>query len=181
MTSAGVCSIDGCGNKVQARGLCAKHYQRQRRNGTTDTVYRQTGLRECSIEGCTNIADSQGLCLMHYSRKRRGSEVADVPERVYGGPLIDRIHRRMSEPNADGCQVWTGQITGGSELPVIMYRTTTLSVRRVLWEDTHGEELGGRWVVTTCSTPRCVAPEHLRTTTVHEYNSKHARSKVTSR
>jgi hypothetical protein len=33
-----MCSIDGCDAKVVAKGLCAKHYMRQRRNGDPEKV-----------------------------------------------------------------------------------------------------------------------------------------------
>jgi hypothetical protein len=36
------CSIEGCGGKVVAKGLCAKHYMRQRRGGDP-TAKRKTG------------------------------------------------------------------------------------------------------------------------------------------
>lgn len=32
------CSIDGCGSKYKAHGLCQKHYSRLRRTGTTETT-----------------------------------------------------------------------------------------------------------------------------------------------
>lgn len=176
--SAGTCSIEGCPNKVQARGMCAKHYARVRRNGTTDTVYRQTGLRACSIDGCDRIVEALGLCHMHYARHLRGSDVATVPGPVRGGTLVDRAWRRVSSPDAGGCRTWDGPVTGSSQLPIIRQGHTTLSVRRVLWSDDHDEDLGSRWVVMTCSTPRCVAPKHMTLTTVQEYN---ARDAVTSR
>lgn len=179
MTTAGTCSVEGCGKTVQAKGLCTKHYGRMRRNGTTNTVYRRTDIHTCTVPGCTRPIEGRGLCLMHYSRARRGSEVRDVAEQVAGGPLADRIARKIPAPDANGCQVWAGQVAGGNELPVIRFGSTSLSVRRTLWEEAHpGTPLGGRWVVTTCRTPRCVAVEHLVTTTVHEFNSKDA---VTSR
>lgn len=176
-----ICSVEGCENKVQAKGMCSKHYARVRRNGTTDTVYRQTGLRPCKIEGCENLAHASGLCLMHYSRRRRGSAVAEVPERINGVSLVERIHRRLGEPDENGCQPWPGRVQGGSDLPYIDVGETSTSVRRVLWQEAHPRaKLGGRWVVATCTTPRCVAPEHLRTTTVHEHNRK-PKTAVTSR
>lgn len=178
--SDGTCSVEGCGNKVQARGMCSKHYARVRRNGTTDTVFRQTGLHACSIEGCNRLVEALGLCHMHYARHLRGSQVATVPGTVRGGPLIERVRRRISPANADGCQVWGGPVTGNSELPIIRQGNTSLSVRRLVWADAHGQELGESWVVPTCSTPRCVAPEHLRVTTVSEFNRKSS-DMVTSR
>lgn len=179
MTTPGTCSIEGCGGAVAARGLCTKHYARQRRNGTTDTVYRRTDVPWCTIPGCDRPTEARGLCLMHYSRARRGSEVADVPAQVTGGTLLERIARKVPEPNEAGCQVWTGQVTGGNELPVIRHGSSSTSVRRALWAQAHPRSrLGGRWVVTSCGTPRCVAVDHLVTTTVHEFNSKDA---VTSR
>lgn len=39
--SAAMCSIDGCGAKVLARGLCSKHYDRWRRNGDPRVVTKR--------------------------------------------------------------------------------------------------------------------------------------------
>jgi hypothetical protein len=36
-----MCRIAGCDGKALARGLCAKHYSRQRRHGDVDTVKRR--------------------------------------------------------------------------------------------------------------------------------------------
>eukprot|EP00729_Bicosta_minor_P032852 gene32852-biopygen1865 len=46
--NAKVCSVDGCSNTVQARGLCTTH-----------------GRKPCSIEGCTTKAIARGLCTKH--------------------------------------------------------------------------------------------------------------------
>jgi hypothetical protein len=35
------CTIDGCKAKPVSGGLCAKHYTRQRRHGSTDTVKKR--------------------------------------------------------------------------------------------------------------------------------------------
>ena len=35
------CTIEGCKDKVNASGLCIKHYSRKRKNGSTDTPKRR--------------------------------------------------------------------------------------------------------------------------------------------
>lgn len=57
------CTIDGCGNKHCARGLCKTHYNRQ---------LEPKGV--CSLDGCDGFAHSQGWCRFHYdSWRRRGN------------------------------------------------------------------------------------------------------------
>ena len=46
--NAKVCSVDGCSNTVDARGLCGAH-----------------GGKPCSVEGCTTKAMARGLCSKH--------------------------------------------------------------------------------------------------------------------
>jgi hypothetical protein len=58
-----ICSIEGCGRTVQARGLCPKHYQEDRA--------RRNGAHQCSAPSCTLLATLDGLCRNHYMRRRR--------------------------------------------------------------------------------------------------------------
>jgi hypothetical protein len=44
-----MCSIDGCEGKAIARGLCPKHYARQRRNGDPATVCKAGRPRSNSV------------------------------------------------------------------------------------------------------------------------------------
>eukprot|EP00729_Bicosta_minor_P004174 gene4174-biopygen24904 len=46
--NAKVCSVDGCPNTVNGRGLCSTHCR-----------------KPCSVEGCTNKAKARGLCDKH--------------------------------------------------------------------------------------------------------------------
>lgn len=57
------CSVEGCTTKVQARGLCGRHYQWDRaiRNGS----------KQCRRKGCTSLAILDGLCRPHYMKRRR--------------------------------------------------------------------------------------------------------------
>lgn len=56
------CSVEGCANRVMARGLCQAH-SRQQRNAVPTIL--------CSVEGCVAEVNSRGLCSNHYQRHRR--------------------------------------------------------------------------------------------------------------
>lgn len=64
------CSEEGCPNKVQARGLCAKHYQQDRAI--------RNGAKQCRRAGCTLLAVLDGLCRPHYYRRRRLDEEKEL-------------------------------------------------------------------------------------------------------
>jgi hypothetical protein len=56
---------EGCGRRPVARGLCAKHYQRLKRLGTTE-LRRWEPV--CSVDGCEQKHRSNGYCQRHYMR-----------------------------------------------------------------------------------------------------------------
>lgn len=70
-----VCSVEGCNEKVSARGYCQKHYNAM--------WYKTSSEREgprCSIEGCNKRADIKGYCRKHYEYfKFKNKELRDVP------------------------------------------------------------------------------------------------------
>lgn len=101
------CSVEGCSTKVQARGLCGRHYQQDRaiRNGAKQC--RRAGCtllalfdglcrphymqrrrldqekelrdgRRCSVEGCDRPYDTNGFCHLHYQRQRKTGETGPV-------------------------------------------------------------------------------------------------------
>lgn len=43
MAAEKVCKVEGCGNRLYARGWCAKHYERARIHGSPDTVLNPKG------------------------------------------------------------------------------------------------------------------------------------------
>lgn len=67
--------MDGCEQSVKARGLCAKHYSRWSRYGTTELPQRAPVRRStraaCSQDGCTDQTVGRGLCRKHYARWER--------------------------------------------------------------------------------------------------------------
>lgn len=76
------CSIQGCegngfvnynGTEVFPKGLCAKHYMRVMRKGTTDDPVPATCF---SVSGCIgNGPYAKGLCTKHYSRYLRHGDI----------------------------------------------------------------------------------------------------------
>lgn len=52
------CSIDGCPRPHYGRGLCAPHYQKQRRAGLV-----------CTVDRCSRTVEARGLCNVHYRRQ----------------------------------------------------------------------------------------------------------------
>jgi hypothetical protein len=67
-----ICIACGEKKKIQARGLCFKHYKRWERHdgNTSDPDYVNKG-KGCKIEGCNNDAAYGGICHKHYLRKRK--------------------------------------------------------------------------------------------------------------
>jgi hypothetical protein len=75
------CSVEGCGAKRLARGYCANHYYRLKRQGSLQTL-RERGLlaeqNTCSVEGCGEQAVAGGrasdgpfLCHTHSVKLKR--------------------------------------------------------------------------------------------------------------
>jgi len=60
------CDIDGCDGEHTARGLCMKHYVRQRRAGLLPAIQeRRIG---CSIDSCQAKHLARGYCRAHYNK-----------------------------------------------------------------------------------------------------------------
>ena len=66
-TTSKICTVKGCENKHEAKGLCRNHYNQQWMKGRN---------KMCKVDGCGGIEKSRGLCAKHYTRKRRGGETA---------------------------------------------------------------------------------------------------------
>lgn len=155
----GICAVDGCGKPVQAKGLCTKHYQRQRRHGSPTVALRPRyeGV-ECSVDGCGRQAYSNGLCRLHYDRTARDGETGPAGS-TRGGTPVERALRKIDTSGPGEHWVWTGQVRNST--PVLPYEPTLLSARRVMYEDATGTQLGpDQYVRRTCAVTECVNPAH---------------------
>lgn len=67
-----ICSEPDCQNKPHARGLCAKHYRRER--AARNDLY-------CGRAGCDKLVWADELCRSHYDRRRRQDDLKDLRNR----------------------------------------------------------------------------------------------------
>jgi hypothetical protein len=61
-----LCSVDGCGKKYKAYGLCNTHYK-QKKYITGELASE----KRCTKTGCDRTCYGNGLCRKHYDAKRR--------------------------------------------------------------------------------------------------------------
>lgn len=82
------CSIINCSLKVFARFLCSKHYQLQRRTGTTEKISTRKNSEKglCSINNCSSPSLCRTWCSKHYSRWR----ISGNPEKTLTGQEIGK-------------------------------------------------------------------------------------------
>lgn len=90
------CSVPACGKKVNARGLCGKHYYDWRKdnlrtcdtcggriNGRGRSKYCSDECRVCRILDCSeplHPKGGRGLCLTHYKREQKGCRTETICE-----------------------------------------------------------------------------------------------------
>ena len=61
--NSGECSIEGCHTKAHSKGICMKHYTRQRSGKIYPT--------ECTKANCNKKFYAKGLCEGHYMHQRK--------------------------------------------------------------------------------------------------------------
>lgn len=90
MASTSTCSVDGCGKKVIARGLCSMHYKRWSKSGVGDPLEAKrvqaypTGATCKHPDGCTRPPRMRGWCRMHGVRVAKSGDPGPAG-RVYKG------------------------------------------------------------------------------------------------
>lgn len=61
------CRISNCEGNIKAKGLCEKHYARQRRNGDPNKLRRDT-IKLCEVDECFAKHEARGYCREHYRK-----------------------------------------------------------------------------------------------------------------
>ena len=84
------CSVEGCQNQRQARGLCHKHYLRAWCKGEFSE------FANCSVPGCSRSRFVKNLCALHYHRKQRTGKFSSQSKAPDGAGSIIQGYRRFS-------------------------------------------------------------------------------------
>ena len=85
------CSVEGCGCRPKANGLCHGHWQRQKKGmelGTPIQSRTGTAFVKCLVTNCEQRAVSRGMCQKHANHRQRGLISADgtkLREKLRGG------------------------------------------------------------------------------------------------
>ncbi len=137
----GQCTIDGCENRIQARGWCSKHYWHWQNFGDPEASRPPKPEAECSVDDCHDRAEKRGWCIKHYTRWIRNGDPLVVQyirgdDRARFESYVDRSGGR------DACHLWTGAKDDGG------YGTLTIQGRSrpahiVAWEFGNGPKKPG--------------------------------------
>lgn len=89
MNGTRICSVADCDNPFLAKGLCAKHWRRNRLYGDPSAMARPPSAQICAVAACLR-SDVQGwdLCRMHYHRMWRTGGLTARPQRPRRGVCI---------------------------------------------------------------------------------------------
>src|SRR5215218_876929 len=88
-----ICRVEGCPNRVYARGWCVKHDHRQYKHGSLEL--RKPG--PCAVDGCARQGPlTRGWCPYHDTTWRRlgdpqPCENPGNPDRTCSAPGCDRV------------------------------------------------------------------------------------------
>jgi hypothetical protein len=101
---------DVCGAKVFSKGLCNKHYQRQRRQGDGKCAHPGCGQFAALIVGAVTGRRPGKFCQMHYDAERTGRNGAKATAEIRqsepvewdGAAAVERLRGILAEVYGPG-------------------------------------------------------------------------------
>lgn len=163
------CSVEGCCGAAQLKGMCGKHYGRNRRFGHPLRVKCGCGCAEVVIVDAawTGLFYIDG----HGVQGKAGDPVEKLRRNRIPQPVSE--HGRQVHGLTDDCMIWTGPVMGKG-YGVINIRTAKRATRgepvhRFAYEVEHGEGSARGWTIDhLCAVSLCCNPNHLEAVTVAE-------------
>ncbi len=164
MATSRICSIDGCGKPVKARGWCKAHHLRFLRHGSPTAggpMRNHNHGPVCSIKGCGNKHIAKGLCQAHYTRKSRsGSAQATKPLRTSPGEQLSFFARALRS-DTDECILWPHQKTKDGYGRLWLFGRPVFAARAICAQ-TRGAPPDESWhSAHSCNQRACINPRHI--------------------
>lgn len=148
------------------------HYERIKRNGSTDLVERAAARNTpCSVDGCTSNVLAGGFCSMHYQRAyKHGSADTKLKPGPRRPPIKELILSRVAFVPESGCWLWTGATSADGNYGRIRFNGIPHNAHRLMWETENGPIPDGMILCHRCDIGLCCNPNHLFLGT-HQDNS----------
>lgn len=148
-----ICSEDGCGKFVDARGLCSMHYRR----------WKLQHNPPCSIEGCTRPSITFGWCATHYMRFHKYGDALFISRAENGEPSKWLVTSVPTHTEDSGCIEWPFGLTttGYGELwhEGIKYKAPVLAL---ILSGKAKPPPPNNYALHSCDNPVCINTFHLR-------------------
>jgi len=164
-----MCCIEGCGEPVRCKSMCALHYERMRRTGRPDDP-KPPPVKPCDAQGCERNAWALGYCQAHHQRlKTHGDPLAHIPlKKLPRAAERDDIRARILAQTITtprGCIQWTGTVDPGG-YGSISWNRRSWRIHRAMWTAVVGKIPSGDWTLDhLCYNRRRVNIGHLELVT----------------
>jgi hypothetical protein len=131
MADKPICSIDGCGNKAKARGLCGMHWLRQRRHGDPLKGSKQLLGNNCSVAGCdrkphARWKNDKPVCKMHWNRLYTSGSI-ELREKAFHSWAhcsVAGCDKDARSPNSGMCEMHYGRLRRNGTLDAAVKEVT---------------------------------------------------------
>lgn len=160
------CTVEGCGEISNAKGMCGVHYSRWREHG--DPNWEPIQREICTIDGCGRPHAARGWCYRHWECwKVHGDPLWQPPtteERFWSkvdknGPVPER------RPDLGQCWLWTDAPLHFGHGRFTLTHKKSVKAHRFAYELLIGPIPEALVIDHLCRNPPCVNPAHLEPVT----------------